>query len=300
MPETSVAAPIPTILSSWHWGNLASVASAAINTFVIPTGDNVHGILLYFDDGAGAPLIRAELINDVVGVRMWLNGDLIFERTTTELLDEYKYHFDKFGALAAPLGVLPISCMNHNLPIWDQTRGAALGMLKTTGKPGAGPFNTLTMEVTMGAAVATAALGEVHVVTDLYPQEPTGMHVRRLRTTRDILGTGDNFIQDLPRSAYGMLAIHVADNQMDRVTVTADNRDIYRGLNWNALQIMMNDAGRIAQVGYSHIPFDLGNDLLSCLPFAGLSKFIINYHTTGAPGAGTVILTEEVWDHVRE
>lgn len=290
----------PTILSTWRFGNLASVAASAVNNFIIPTGDNVHGIMLYFASAVPAALTRAQLITDVAGVRMWMNGDLIFDRTATQILDDYKYNFDKFGALAAPLGTLVISCMNHNLPVWDQTRGAALGMLKSNGTPGKGPYNTLSVEVSMTAGAATAATCEVHVVTDLYPQEQTGLHIRRLRTTRDLLATGDNFINDLPRTADGLLAMHVVTAVMDRIDVVADSRYIYRDLHWNALQIMADMAGRTPQAGYSHVLFDAGNDLFSFLPYAGLSKLIFNVHTTGAPGAGTVILLDEVWSSVRE
>ncbi|NLZ06667.1 MAG: hypothetical protein GXY19_15990 [Phycisphaerae bacterium] len=290
----------PTMLSTWRFGNLPSVAASAVNNFIIPAGDNVHGLLINFQSAAPAPLTRTQLITDVAHVREWLNGELIFDRTTTEILDDYKFHFDRFGALAAPLGQLVISCMNHHLPVWDQTRGAALGMLKTGGKPGAGPYNVLSVEVTMTAAAATAATAEVHVITDLYPQEQTGLHIRRLRTTRDLMAIGDNLIDNLPRMAKGLLALHVVTAAMDRVNVTADTREVYRDLPWDSLQILMNSAGRTPQAGYSHIPFDLGNDLFSYLPYQGLSKFIVNVHTTAAPGAGTVILLDEVWDHVRE
>jgi len=301
MPEAT-AAPIPTILSTWRWGNLASVAAAAVNNFIIPTGDNVHAIMLYVRAAVGVPLTYAQLIADVATIRMWLNGDLIYDRTATEALDEYLFHFAKFGAMAAPLGVIPISCMNYNLPIWDQSRGAALGMLKSNGVPGQGPYNTLSVEVTMTAAPATAVAAEVHVVTDVYPQEPTGMHIRRLRTTRDLMAIGDNLVQDLPRTGYGLLSVTMVDAAVvGHVDVLADTRYIYRDLEFNTLQIMMDEAGRTPQATYNTIPFDLGNDLHSNLPFRGLSKLIINWQTTAAaPGAGTVILTEEVWDHVRE
>jgi len=301
MPEVQ-SAPIPTILSTWRWGNLASVAVNAVNNFIIPTGDNVHEIMLYFRAAVGVPLTRAQLITDVATVRMWLNGDLIFDRTATQALDEYLFHYAKFGAMAAPLGVIPISCMNFNLPIWDQRRGAALGMLKSNGVPGVGPYNTLSVEVTMTAGVATAVAAEVHVVTDIYPQEPTGMHIRRLRTTRDLMAIGDNLIQDLPRTGYGLLSVTMVNAAViGHVDVLADTRYLYRDLEWNTLQIMMDQAGRTPVATYNVIPFDLGNDLHSNLPFHGLSKLIFNYQTTAAaPGAGTVLLTEEVWDHVRE
>lgn len=298
---TNETMPMPAILNTWHWGNLASVAAGAVNTFVVNVGNNIHALKLYFASVVPAPLTRAQLITDVASVRMWLNGDLIFDRTTTQILDDYKWDFDKFGALAAPLGCLVVSCMMNNLPVWDLRRGAALGMLKSNGVPGVGPYNTLTVEVAMTAAPATAVLGEVHVIHDMYAQEPTGLHMRRLRTTRDLMAIGDNFIRDLPLSATGLAAMHIVTAAVDRVWVLADNRYIYNDLELNTLTIMADEAGRTPQAGYTHIPFDLGNDLHSYLPFRGLSKLIVNAHTpAAAPGAGTVILTDEIWESVRE
>jgi hypothetical protein len=217
MPETNVI--LPTTLRAWRQANLNSVAASAVNNFVVATKNNVHAIMLYFASAVPAALTRAQLITDVATVKAWLNGELIFDRTATEALDEYKYHFDKFGALAAPLGVIVIPFMNHNLPVFDQRRGYALGMAKS-----GGGYNTLTVEVTMTAGVATAATGEVHVVTDVYPQEVTGLHMRRLRTTRDLTGTGWMHVPNLKKEFYGIAAMHIVDGNPTRLSVAKDTR----------------------------------------------------------------------------
>jgi hypothetical protein len=299
MPQTNTTRPTPAVLQTWRMGNLASVAASAVNTFEIKTGNNVHQVNVKFNSVVPAPLTRVQLITDVAGIRAWINGDLIFDRTATEILDDYKWSFDKFGALAAPLGVLPVTWMNHSLPVWDQRRGFAIGMLKSNGTPGNGPYNTLTMEVTMTAGVATAATGEVHVVSDMYAQEPTGMHVRRLRTTRDLLAIGENIINDLPRTHYGLLNVHIASALMTRLSVVYDNSFLYRDLDVDSLNILIDQAGYTPQ-GYAHIPFNLGEDIWSNFPFAGLSRFELLPSFSAAPGAGTVVLTDEIWDGVRE
>ena len=290
----------PTVLQSWRHGNLASVAASAVNTFQIQTGNNLHQILLKFNSVVPAPLTRAQLITDVASVRCWLNGDLIFDRTATQILDDYLYLWSKYGAMAAPLGVLPISFLNHRVPVWDQRRGFALGMLKSGGTPGRGPYNSLTVEVTMTAAVATAATGEVHIVSDQYAQEPTGLHIRKLRSTRDLLAIGQNLINDLPRTHYGLTGIHIVTAQaLTRLDVLYDNSYLYRDIDDDSLAILMDQAGLTPQAGYAHIPFDLGEDLWSNFPLGGLSKFEILPSFAVAPGAGTVILTDEIWDGVR-
>lgn len=300
MPQTNTTRPTPAVLQTWRMGNLASVAASAVNTFEIKSGNNIHQIQLKFNSVVPAPLTRAQLIVDVAGVRAWINGDLIFDRTATQILDDFKFNFDSNVALAAPRGVLPITFMNHKLPVWDQRRGFALGMLKSNGTPGQGPYNTLTVEVTMTAGAVTAATGEVHVVSDMYAQEPTGMHVRRLRTTRDLLGIGENIINDLPRTYYGLLNVHIVTAVMTRLSVVYDNSFLYRDLDVDSLSILMTQAGYTPQAGYAHVPFNLGEDLWSNFPFSGLSRFELLPTFSAAPGAGTVVLTDEIWDGVRE
>lgn len=298
---TKNSQPTPTVIQTWRLGNLNSVAASAVNTFQIQTGNNIHEIMLKFAAAGGAALTRAQLITDVAAVRMWLNGELIFDRTATQILNDYLYLWSKYGAMAAPLGVLPISFLNHRVPVWDQRRGFALGMLKSGGQPGMGPYNSLTAEVTMTAGAVTAATGEVHVVSDQYQQEPTGLHLRRVRTTRDLLAAGQNIINDLPRTHYGLIAIHIVTAQaLTRLDVVYDNSYLYRDVQADVLAILMDQAGLTPQAGYAHIPFDIGEDLWSNFPFAGLSKFEIMPTFAVAPGAGTVVLTDEIWDGVRE
>jgi hypothetical protein len=298
------APPItPTVLQTWHQGNIASVANNAVNTFEVRTGNNVHGLNIAFKAVGGiTPLTRAQMITDVVGFRAWINGELIYDRTTTQILDRYLTLWNKYGALAAPLGVLPIRFTNARMPVFDQRRGFAIGMLKSGGRPGAGPYNVLTCEVTMGAAVATAVVGEIHVVSDQYAQEPTGLHMRQLRTTRDLLGAGiPNVINDLPRSAYALSNVSIVTAQVfERASVLYDSSYLYRDLDSASLAIMQDEAGLTPQTGYIDLPFDLGEDLHSSFPFYGLSSFELQVQTSVAPGAGTAILTDEVWDKVRE
>ena len=286
---------IPTTIRTWRQANLTSVAASAVTTFVVATKNNVHGVLLYFASAVPAALTRAQLIVDVAGVKAWLNGELIFDRTATELLDEYKYHFDKFGALAAPLGVLPITFMNANMPIFDQRRGYALGMAKS-----GGGYNTLTVDVTM-TGVATAATCEVHVVSDVYPEEVTGVHMRRLRTTRDLTGTGWMHIPNLKKEFHGIAALHVVDGNPTRVQVSKDGEFIYKDLQYETLQIMMDQAGRTPQTGYTHIPFDLGNDLNSYERLGNtIRDWDVELSSAVAPGAGTVLLTEQIHTSIIE
>jgi hypothetical protein len=294
---------VPTILQTWHQGNIASVAASAINTFEIRTGNNVHGFNLCFKAAGGiTPLTRAQLITDVASVRCWLNGEPIYDRTTTQILDAYKRDMDKYGALAAPLGVIPIRFTNRRCLAFDQWRGFAVGMLKKGGVPGQGPYNVLTVEVAIAAGVATAAVGEIHVISDMYAQEETGLHIRSMRTTRDLLVAGVNIINDMPRAPYAYLNIDIATAQvMTRLTVLYDQSYLHRDIDADGLAILMDEGGMTPQANYAHIPFNVTADLNANFPLSGLSSFELQpSFPGGAPGAGAVILTDEIWNTVRE
>ena len=295
MAETA-ALPTPTTLRTWRQANINSVAASAVNNFQIATQNNIHGVQLRFASAVPAVLSRAELIVDVASVRAWLNGELVYDRTATEALDMYKFHFDKYGALAAPLGVISISFMNANLPVFDQRRGFALGMKKASGG-----WNTLTMEVTMTAGVATAATCEVQVITDVYQAEVTGAHMRRLRTTRDLTGTGQIHVPNLKTEFHGIAGYHIVDGNPTRVQVSSNGDMIYKDLSLDSLAIMMDQAGRTPQAGYTHIPFDLSNDL-HCYERLGMDvkNWDVELTSAVAPGAGTVILSEEVHTTIAE
>ena len=300
MSQTNTARPTPAVLQTWRMGNLASVAASAVNTFEIKTGNNIHQLQLKFNSVVPAPLTPAQLITDVAGVHAWMNGDLIFDRTATQILDDFKFNFDSNVALAAPLGVLPITFMNHKLPVWDQRRGFALGMLKSNGTPGQGPYNTLSMEVTMTAGVATAATAEVHVVSDMYAQEPTGMHVRRLRTTRDLLAIGENIINDLPRTYYGLLNVHIVTALLTRLSVVYDEQFPLSGSR-HRIAFDPDDAGRIhAPDGLCPHPVQFGRGPVERTSSSRACRGSNCCRASRQPGAGPVVLTDELWDGERE
>jgi hypothetical protein len=300
---TRKAEILPTTLRQIPYGNVASVLANAVNTGIIRVGNNVHAIMFYAQAAAVTPLTRAQLIVDIATIRLFLNGELVYDRTATECLDEYLWSWSKFGALAAPLGCLVCPFVPGNLPIFDQNRGFALGMLKSNGVPGQGPYNTLSYELTMTAAPATATQIEIHAVCDNYPQEATGLHLRRLRTTRDILGVGENHITSLPTNMYGINAYHVitAAGNIAEVGVAKDEDHIRRNMDVSVMNVMSDQAGYTPVAGWTSIPFNLTNDLQGCEQLRGrVVNWDVNLVCAIAPGAGTVILSEEVHDSIRE
>jgi hypothetical protein len=294
---------IDSNMQLFDYGNVGSVAPAAVNNAVIPCGNNIHAIMFHALSVVPAPLIRAELIADIASIQIELNGELIYDRTVTECLDEYKGEYDKFGALAAPLGTLVVPFTDLRLPIWEQRRGGAIGMLRQGSTAQNPTWNVMTYRLTMDATVATAVQVEVRVLCDRRPPETTGLHIRRLRTTRNIGAVGDNHLNDLPTNFYGINRYDVvtAAGNITSVTVDKDNARVINNAHVDVLDIINDQAGWTPQAGYQTILFNQAADLQGCERLRGaVVKWDMILNCAIAPGAGTVILSEEVHDTIRQ
>jgi hypothetical protein len=182
-------------------------------------------------------------------------------------------------------------------------RGGALGMLKKGSTPERPQWNTLTYVLTMNAVVATTAQIEIRVICDTRDPEATGMHMRRLRTTGDIAAVGVNNVNRLSREMYGINAYHItlAGGNISYITVKKDNRYPLFNVHQDTMAILMDLAGKTPVATYQTILFNLTNDLNGC---ERLRDAVVDWNlqltATVAPGAQAVILTEEVWDEIRE
>ncbi len=284
-------------------GNVPSVAGAAVNRIQLNIGNNVHALQFHALSAVPAPLTRAQLIADIASIQIFLNAELIYDRTATECLDDYLRDYSKFGALAAPLGILDCPFVDRSLPVYEQMRGGALGMLKrgsTAEKP---LWNTLTYQLTMTAAPATVAAIEIRAICDTRDPEFTGLHIRRLRTTADITAVGVNHVNRLNRDFYGINAYHVAlgAGTITYVQVKKDNRFVIATTHVDVLNTLADLAGKTPPATHQSIYFNMTNDLNGCERLRdAVVDWDVQLTATVAPGAGSVILSEEVWDEVRE
>ncbi len=284
-------------------GNVPSVAGAAVNRIQLNIGNNVHALQFHALSAVPAPLTRAQLIADIASIQIFLNAELVYDRLVTECLDDYLRDYSKFGALAAPLGILDCPFVDRGLPVYEQMRGGALGMLKRSSTPEKPQWNTLTYQLTMTAAPATVAAIEIRAICDTRDPEPTGLHIRRLRTTADIAAVGVNHVNRLDRGFYGINAYHVAlgAGAISYVQVKKDNRFVIATSHVDVLNTLAHLAGKTPVATHQSIYFNMTNDLNGCERLRdAVVDWDVQLTTPVAPGAGSVILSEEVWDEVRE
>jgi len=285
----------------WHrqMPTVPGVAASARCTDVIAgIENNIHFIVLNARAAGGAVLTRAQLITDISFVEVRLGAEVIYHLSATRILDLYKYYWDKFGALAAPLGNLVIPFIRPNMPAWDVGRAFGLG-LKRSADPNNHDVHTLSYTVQCTAGLATAATIDVDVHYDLYDAEPPGLHVRTLEYTRSFAAAAQERITDLPKSHVGQLAYHWDVGTCTNLSVLKNGVQLLDNINVNSYAIMQDMAGRTPQAGYTHLDFALSNDLNG---YEALGRGVIEWDVrplwSVAPGAGYTLISEEIHDGV--
>ena len=293
----------PTTLRIIRQRNVPTVAASSSGQDVIPNlTNNVHFLVFVARAAGGTVLTRAQLINDIARIRVWLGSTLIFNLNTTAILDLYKYYYDKFGALAAPLGALVVPFTRPRLATFDAGRAFALGLAKDAS---ATSFETLSYAIDYTAALATAASITLHTVCDIYDPEPCGLHVRTLELVRTNTATGDEQLADLPRNFPGVLAYHWAAGTIASFAVYKNGVQIHRNVDAvAAYQLILDMAGRTPQANYFHMDFaampsanadDLnGFEALG----AGVTEWLVVPNWSAAEGAGYVLICEEIHDGI--
>jgi hypothetical protein len=280
-------------------GAVPAVGAAAVNNIQVHIGNNLHALAFHCLSAVPAPLTRAQLITDIAGIQIFLDNELIYDRTATECLDDYLRDFSFMGAMAAPLGVLWVPFVDYHVPVYEQKRGFSIGMLKRGSTPQSPRWHTLTYVLTMTAAPATTAVIEVRAHCDTRDPEETGIHMRRLRQTRNIAAVGLNHVNDLPTNYYGINAYQIvtAAGNIRSVSVQKDSRFVMLNADVNLLDTLADQAQRTPVAGYQTIQFNQTRDLHGC---ERLRNAVVNWDVqltcAIAPGAGTAILSEEVHD----
>jgi hypothetical protein len=278
------------------------VASGRGSNILSGIANNLHAIYFLFRAAGGAVLTRAQLITDVASIQVRVGTELVCNCTITTLLDLYKYYYDCYGALAAPLGVVMVPFVRPHMPVWDIGRAFALGM-KRTADPNDSTLNTVAYTVNFNAGLVTAATVEVYVAHDLYDPEPAGLHVRTLEVTRSNTAVGVERIVDLPRVQVGVLAYHIpAPGVASNITVIKNGGICMDNVNVNVAAIQLDQAMRTPQAAYTHIDFAAvrgGGDLNAYERLGpGVVEWDVRPTWTTAPGAGYTVICEEIHDGI--
>jgi len=290
----------PTGLITRQQGNVPNVAASGRGSNVLSgIANNLHFLTFLFRAAGGAVLTRAQLLVDVARIEVRMGAEPIVSATVTQLLDLYKYYWDKFGALGAPLGCIVVPFIRPNQPAFDIGRAFALGMKKNS-DPNNYELHTLSYTVVFNAGLVTAATGEVYVEHDRYAPEPPGLHVRTLEITKSHTAVSQERIVDFPRTQVGVLAYHWAPTGVcTNITVIKNGQTILENVNTNVMQIQQDRAGRTPQATYTHLDFALSNDLNGYEPLgAGVVEWQVLPTWSTAPGAGYSVVCEEIHDGV--
>jgi len=273
--------------------DLSGIAKGAKLTGRIETLNNVHALYFYLT-GSGTALTSAQIITDIGDVRIRINGELIFEASGDQIQDLYKYHFDANTAHTVA-GCLCIPFVRPHLPMAGLKRGLALGMLADDGQG----QNVLTYEVNvLSPGTLTLDAGNVLFEHDKLAPEKLGAHIRVLRHTRTFSATGVQEIVDLPKDKPGTaaLAYHFDKGNVTHMTVKVSGRDWLETTPYEVMKTIMHKAGRVPQASWTHVPFDLENDLGAALPLGSnrITSLLVKPTWSVSPAGSYEILAEEM------
>ena len=290
----------------WHRAqkDVSGVAASARCSDVISGIEaNIHYLMFTAYAAGGAVLTRDQLITDFSWLEIKLGNEVIFHLTPTRLLDLYKYYWDYLGALAAPLGTLVVPFVRPNMPAFDLGRAFGLG-LKRSADPNDHTTHTLSYALQCAAGLVTASRVSVNVIHDLYDPEPPGLHVRTLEYTRSHTAASIERITDFPKSHVGQLAYHWGAGTCTNLLVKKNGVVMLDSIDPAAPYAILQDmCKRTPQAGYTHLDFamtpSVGSDLNAYERLgAGVVEWEVSPTWSVAPGAGYVVVSEEIHDGV--
>ncbi len=233
----------------------SDVANVGIGTTTgeINTAKSIHELQFIARTSAGVGLTRSEIIADITSIKIFANGVILRDMTATELLDYYKFYHDAKGAHTVA-GVIPIEFTRPFMDLRSLSNDLALGMKGVN----------LTYEIAIKAVAVLDSI-EVRAIVDDRIM-PLGRHIRVIPINRSVAATGQKDWSTLPtqgKTFRKLLAYHVVldSGVISELNVIKNNEEvIFQQASKETIALLLNSAGRKAQSGYFHIPFDLGND----------------------------------------
>lgn len=287
-PLTDLKQYRPKLLSFQDVPNIAvGTTSTRVDTL-----KSIRELHLVARTAAGVGLTRTEIIAAISAIRVYANGVAIRDMTAQEVLDLYKYYNDSLGDLTVA-GVIPIPFVRSGLDLQALSNDLAFGMLDSNGR-----MVNLTVEVVI-ASVAVLAKIEVRAWVDDRVM-PVGAHVRIIPNREQVSATGKKDWSRLPVSAPGgrkLLAYHVVldSGVISQIDVVKNNEDVLlQGASKEELELLQRSAGRTAQAGYFHVPFDLAGDPRGGEVLAGtVAAWLVQPTFTTAPTGGVAKILDE-------
>lgn len=261
------------------------------STGKISTDKTLHGVYFKLTDASSVGLTESVIADEVDAVVLRAEGKVIREVTATQILDLYQHYKNDMG-IHTVAGVIPVEFAESAFDLKQLNNQYAIGM-QYKGKP-----MTLTYEIRYKSpATLTAVKCEVRAIVDERVQE-FGLHKRIISHTRTFTGTGNVELTDLPLGdgKSSLLAYHIVlgSGVISEVTVKGDDV-VYDQLPREMLELMLNDAGRKAQDGYFHVPFNLDNDPRSMQAIGpGTAYWLVKPYWSTTPGGSFTIIEERI------
>ena len=273
-----------------RYADIASVAASGIGTADLPVAGTYYAIWLHCLDG-GAPVSVANIIADILNVKLTLDGTTMYEANAAAIYDLWVQKYGKWGAAADP-GMLPIVLCPDYFDLSREAAYLAWGMQN---------IKSFQLELTFGASVGTAShIDQVRVFVERSPVNvPLGEHYRLLKFARNFPSSGIQEVTELPTEGGAGVATLAWHWQYDGSAAVINNVEaiVNNQVVFNAPPLVMKT--EMIKSGWQQmvsgaandlftVPFSLSNDPLGFLPHASLNDLRFRLDWSAAPNAHTL------------
>lgn len=253
-----------------------AVAGATV-TFNIPVGELTYSDIVLYYTKTGTAATYAQMVADILKVRVKLNGITIQELSGKQFLDSFAY--------------LGHTINNGEIPILFAQPTARTPVLESLTSLGTSGLNQASIEVDLASGAGASLAMSLNVMCHLRSEVP-GLLISRKNFTLTCPVVGVNEFTQLPISIGDLLALHFdgAASPITNVEIRLDDRLLFEG-SPSILANRLKRYGRVPQSGYVHAEMVMRDNLAEKQPLADTADFRIKLTVTTAGNVPVIMDT---------
>ncbi len=256
--------------------NGSGIGAGQTATFNLPLGITYYQLMLRIraDLGSGIVDVPVASLGDVIGeIRLYIDGQESIRVDAADLAVILAYKGQTVKA-----GALPLMFANPSQRTAAGEDAPAIGTAD---------IQSLSLEIDIKDGVTSPGLV---VYGRMGPNTPLGQFYAIKKYPFNVGNLGTRELQDLPRTSYNLLAMHISTDQISSVQLEANQR-IVRDFDRVVGEATAIQTGKVWQPGFTHIDMVESDRLSDMLPML-LEDFRVRLEM-GATGNFN-LYTEEV------
>lgn len=214
--------------------SFSAVAAGQTANVIIPRGPTYRGILLNYKK-AGVDATEAQMKTDLTGIRVKIDGRVMWTGNATDILTLWKY--------------MGFAVQSGFLPIWFASPTARTPLVEELLAWGTADVDVLGLEVDIAAAAGAVTLtGDAWFVDE---SRDLGAIIQRQILSYSAAAAGTFEIPTLPKSQGDLVALHLQSTHITKTELVVDGVQMLDGVQAGLLY-SYGLTGRVPQTGWVH------------------------------------------------